>query len=294
MPGTVLEEGLGARSRYPKFFDSVDHDLMVKAVEANTDQQWVVLYVKRWLKAPLQLPDGTLQERDQGTPQGSAVSPVLANLFMHYAFDCSWMARSFRPSQFERYADDAVVHCVTERQAQQVWDGARPRGWRGRVAAASRQNQDRVLPGRASGAALTSTCRSRSWGTRSARAVAEAGWKRFSPRSCPRSVRRPSRAIAARSVGWRLHLRTARSERARPSGSIRSCAGWMNYYGRFYRSACIPSSAHQHLPDAVGSQEVQTTARLQTVPARGGPGSSNESPDCSRTGPGRAHSTGPG
>jgi RNA-directed DNA polymerase len=66
-----------------KFFDSVDHALMVKAVEANTDRRWVVLYVKRWLVAPLQLPDGTLQQRDRGTPQGSAVSPVLANMFMH-------------------------------------------------------------------------------------------------------------------------------------------------------------------------------------------------------------------
>jgi RNA-directed DNA polymerase len=103
-----------------KFFDSVDHSLMVKAVEANTDQRWVVLYVKRWLVAPLQLPDGTLQQRDRGTPQGSAVSPVLANLFMHYAFDM-FLAREFPTVEFERYADDAVVHCVTERQARQVW-----------------------------------------------------------------------------------------------------------------------------------------------------------------------------
>jgi retron-type reverse transcriptase len=65
-----------------QFFDSVDHDLMAKAVEANTDQTWVVLYVKRWLKAPIRMPDGRLVERDRGTPQGSAVSPVLANLFV--------------------------------------------------------------------------------------------------------------------------------------------------------------------------------------------------------------------
>ena len=75
-----------------KFFDSVDHTLMVKAVAAHADVPWVVLYVKRWLTAPMALPDGTLQERDRGTPQGSAVSPVLANLFMHYAFD-AWMTR---------------------------------------------------------------------------------------------------------------------------------------------------------------------------------------------------------
>ncbi len=104
-----------------RFFDSVDHDLMVKAVEANTDQKWVVLYVKRWLKAPLALPDGTIQARDRGTPQGSAVSPVLANLFMHYAFD-TWLEREFPTVEFERYADDAVVHCVTGRQALQVRD----------------------------------------------------------------------------------------------------------------------------------------------------------------------------
>ena len=92
---------------------------MVKAVEANTDQPWVVLYVKRWLAAPLPLPDGTLQQRDRGTPQGSAVSPVLANLFLHYGFD-AWMAREFPAVPFERYVDDAVVHCVSEDQARKV------------------------------------------------------------------------------------------------------------------------------------------------------------------------------
>ena len=102
-----------------KFFDSVPWDLVVKAVEANTDLPWVVLYVKRWLQAPLQLPDGTLTARDRGTPQGSAVSPVLANLFLHYAFD-AWMARTVSGCVFERYVDDAVVHCVSEAQARQV------------------------------------------------------------------------------------------------------------------------------------------------------------------------------
>jgi len=104
-----------------KFFDSVPWDLMVKAVEANTDQRWVVLYVRRWLQAPLQRPDGTLQRRDRGTPQGSAVSPVLANLFLHYAFD-AWLTREFPRVTFERYVDDAVVHCVSRRQAEQVAD----------------------------------------------------------------------------------------------------------------------------------------------------------------------------
>ena len=104
-----------------KFFDSVPWDLIVKAVEKHTDHdtRWVVLYVKRWLAAPLQQPDGTLQERDRGTPQGSAISPVIANLFMHYAFD-KWLEREFPAVEFERYADDGVIHCVSQYQARKV------------------------------------------------------------------------------------------------------------------------------------------------------------------------------
>lgn len=101
------------------FFDSVDWALMLKAVRAHTEDRLVVLYVRRWLAAPMMLADGTLEQRERGTPQGSAISPVLANLFLHYAFD-AWMVREFPDVTFERYADDAVVHCVTERQAEQV------------------------------------------------------------------------------------------------------------------------------------------------------------------------------
>src|SRR5664280_1337699 len=100
-----------------KFFDSVPWDLVVKAVRAHTEDPWVVLYVKRWLQAPVQQSDGTMLVRDRGTPQGSAVSPVLANLFLHYAFD-AWMARRFPGVAFERYVDDAVVPCVSEAQAR--------------------------------------------------------------------------------------------------------------------------------------------------------------------------------
>jgi len=103
------------------FFDTVPWDLVLKAVAHHTDQKWILLYVQRWLEAPLQRQDGTLVARDRGTPQGSAISPLLANVFMHYAFD-AWMVREFPGVTFERYCDDAVVHCRSERQARQVRD----------------------------------------------------------------------------------------------------------------------------------------------------------------------------
>ena len=91
----------------------------MKAVAHHIDLRWVLLYIGRWLKAPMQMPDGTLVAREKGTPQGSPISPLLANLFMHYAFD-RWMDREYPGCPFERYADDVVVHCNTEAQARSL------------------------------------------------------------------------------------------------------------------------------------------------------------------------------
>lgn len=101
-------------------FDNIDHELLIKAVRMHTDNPWVILYIKRWLKAPFQLPDGTSRERTKGTPQGGVVSPLLANLFLHYAFDM-WMASHHRDKPFARYADDAVVHCRSKEEAERLW-----------------------------------------------------------------------------------------------------------------------------------------------------------------------------
>lgn len=108
------------------FFDNLDHDLILKAVDHHTDNPWVRLYISRWLRAAVEMQDGTRVERVRGTPQGGVISPLLANLFMHYAFD-AWMARNFPRVRFERYADDAVVHCVSEAQAQYVLEAIRKR-----------------------------------------------------------------------------------------------------------------------------------------------------------------------
>jgi len=100
-------------------FDNIDHELLMKAVRKHTDNKWVILYIERWLKAPMQLPDGTLIERTKGTPQGGVISPVLSNLFLHYVFD-SWMTRNYPGMLWCRYADDGLVHCRTEQEAQQL------------------------------------------------------------------------------------------------------------------------------------------------------------------------------
>jgi group II intron reverse transcriptase/maturase len=89
------------------FYDNIDHDLMMRAVRHHTQCPWVLLYVERWLKAPVCMPDGTLIRPEKGTPQGSVVSPVLANLFLHWAFD-RWMAEHHSDIPFERYADDGA------------------------------------------------------------------------------------------------------------------------------------------------------------------------------------------
>ena len=99
------------------FFDNIDWELLMRAVRRHTDCKWVLLYIERWLRAPVSMPDGALVSRRKGTPQGSVVSPVLANLFLHYAFD-RWMQEHYSNIPFERYADDAVCHCRSEAQAR--------------------------------------------------------------------------------------------------------------------------------------------------------------------------------
>jgi RNA-directed DNA polymerase len=98
------------------FFDSIDWRLLLKAVRKHTDCSWLLLYIERWLKAPAMLDDGTLVPRERGTPQGGVISPLLANLFLHYAFDV-WLGRVFPGVPFERYADDIICHCRSEREA---------------------------------------------------------------------------------------------------------------------------------------------------------------------------------
>ena len=219
------------------FFDSVDHQLMIRAVAHHASERWVLLYLRRWLSASLQLPDGTLRARDRGTPQGSPVSPVLANLFMHYAFDL-WMARTFPGCPFERYADDAVVHCSSEEQARTV-----------RVAIAERLGQlglqlhpdkTRIVyckDANRRGAHEHVSFDFLGYTFRGRLARGPRGFfVSFSP-----AISQNAKVTVGRAIReWHLKRRSASDLSAVAADINPVVRGWINYYGAFYRSGLYP------------------------------------------------------
>lgn len=220
------------------FFDSLDHQLVLKAVAHHTDQKWVLLYVQRWLQAPVQRPDGTLVARDRGTPQGSAISPLLANLFLHYAFDV-WMANKFSSVPFERYADDAVVHCKSEAQARYVQKAIARR----MVECGLQLHPDKT---RIVYCKDVNRCGSYeherfdflgyTFAPRSARSKVGRMFVNFAPAISDKARKSVGQAIRR----WRLHLWSSKTlvELAEFVNPI--LRGWINYYGRFYRSRLTP------------------------------------------------------
>ncbi len=228
------------------FFDSVPHDLLLKAVAHHTDERWVLLYIGRWLTAPMQMPDGTLLAREKGTPQGSPISPLLANLVMHYAFD-AWMAREFPGCPFERYADDIVAHCDSEDQARNL-----------RAAIAARLEtlglelhpektkivfcKDTNRPGQAEHTSfdfLGYTFRGRL-------AVGRRGYfVSFAPAISAKAIK----AIGQKVRAWHLNRRSGTDLSGLAHEINPMVRGWIGYYGAFYRSGLysLARRIDQHL-----------------------------------------------
>ena len=220
------------------FFDSVDHSLMLKAVARHTDAKWVLLYVARWLKAPMRQTDGTLAARDRGTPQGSAVSPVLANLYLHYAFDM-WLAREHPGVAFERYCDDAVIHCSSQEQAVMVRDALAVR--LAEVGLELHPDKTRVVyckdaDRRGDHEATSFTFLGYTFRPRLAKNRWGKHFVSFLPAVSKDAVKTMGREIRS----WHIARRSDKSltDLALMFNSI--VQGWINYYGRFYKSMLYP------------------------------------------------------
>ncbi len=222
------------------FFESLDHELMMKMVRLHTNSRWILLYIERWLKAPLQREDGTLIARDRGSPQGSVISPLLANIYLHHAFD-KWMEKYCPKVNFERYADDIVVHCY-EGQTRNVLSAItyRLRQFKldvhpDKTKIVYCKQADR--PGNYPDTAfdfLGFTFRPR--GMRSKDGKLFLG---FGPAISDQAAREIRQTIRK----WELHKRvgTSLEELARTINA--TVRGWINYYGRFYRSRLYRSLA---------------------------------------------------
>ena len=220
------------------FFDNIDQNLLMRAVKKHAKEKWIVLYIERWLQAPIQEEDGRLIQRERGTPQGGVASPLLANLFLHYAFD-RWIAAKYPQVQFERYADDAIVHCKTEVEAQEVRAAIAARleecrlelhPEKTKIVYCKDDNRRRTYPNEKFDF-LGYTFRPRRSKNRKGKHFIN-----FSPAVSDKAVR----AIRAEIRSWSLPKRSDKSIEDLSRMFNPTVRGWLQYYGRYYRSALYP------------------------------------------------------
>jgi len=242
------------------FFDSLDHTLVERAVAHHTDVPWVRLYIGRWLRAPVQRPDGTTEARTKGTPQGGVISPLLANLFLHYTFD-AWMGRYYPAMQFERYADDVVIHCRSEQEARTVWVAIRER---------FEQCGLELHPTKTRIVYCKDANRSGEYehiafdflGYTFQPRRAKNRWGEVFESFLPAMSTKAAKAVRATIRGWRLaSTRTHQGLEDLARLVDPSVRGWMNYYGRFYRTKC--EHVLRHLNEALAAWARRKYKRLR-------------------------------
>jgi RNA-directed DNA polymerase len=230
------------------FFDQIDHSLMMHAVGRHTDSPWMLLYIERWLKAPVKAEDGTLLARDRGTPQGGVISPLLANIFLHHVFD-QWISREYPGCPFERYADDVVIHCSSREQALAVKSAVEARLLACKLEAhpdktriVCCQDGDRHSGGGAEGGAsarphgpevIGFDFLGYGFGLRRAKTRRGDVFTSFLPGISAKATK----AIAARVREWNLHRRSDAELEDLSRDFDPKIRGWIAYYGRFYRTA---------------------------------------------------------
>jgi len=220
------------------FFDNIDHEFLMRAVRKHTDCKWLLLYIERWLKAPVQLKDGTLLRRDKGTPQGSVISPLLANLFLHYGFD-EWMRRKYPYIPFERYADDIIAHCRSERQAQWLKRAIEKRlaecklesnPEKTKIVYSKDDNRRGNYPNEKFDF-LGYEFRSRGANNRFGKCFVN-----FSPAIRPKAAKEIRRVIRS----WKIHRMSDKSIEDLSHIFNPVIRGWIGYYGSYYKSALYP------------------------------------------------------
>lgn len=221
------------------YFDSISHELLLRAVRKHTDCAWVLLYTERWLKAPAQLEDGTLELREKGSPQGSVVSPLLSNLFLHYTFD-RWMAKHHQDVPFERFADDILCHCGSERQARELKErltkrfaecGLELHPEKTHIVYCKDDDRREDYPNTKFdflGYCFQARRSKNRWG-------------KFFVNFSPGVSNAATKAIRREIRHWQLRCRIDRwiDDLARMFNPV--IRGWMNYYGRYYKSALYPT-----------------------------------------------------
>lgn len=220
----------------------MDHDLTMRALRHHVSEKWILLYVERWLKAPMINQEGQKIERHKGTPQGGVISPLLANLFMHYAFDM-WMDRQYPHNPFERYADDAVIHCRSKQEAEELLSALRVRLGECHLElhpkktkivyckdANRRDDHDDI-----SFDFLGYTFRPRRSCNRKGQIFLN-----FTPAISRSATKRIKAAIR----GWELPSRTGMALEGIFHWINPQVRGWINYYGRFNRSALYHLTDH--------------------------------------------------
>ena len=216
------------------YFDSIDWTLLLKAVRKHTDCPWVRLYIERWLKAPVRMEDGSVVPRTAGTPQGGVVSPCLANLFLHYAFD-KWMEREFPDIPFERYADDLICHCRSEEEARALWGALEARFETCRLALHPQKTKlVYCKDANRRGDYPSQKFDFLGYEFRPRTAVWRDGQLgvSFQPAASPKALK----AIRQTFRRWELHRRSDKDlgDLARMFNPY--IQGWINYYSHFYRS----------------------------------------------------------
>ena len=216
-------------------FDQIDHGRLLKAVRSHIKEGWILLYLERWLTAPFEIRDGVRLPRERGTPQGGVVSPIMMNLFMHYTFDL-WMKRTNPTCPFARYADDAVVHCRTRKQAEEVMQlialrlaecGLTMHPEKSKVVYCKDSNRTASYPH------VTFTFLGFTFRPRRALDRRKKAFTNFLPAVSADALKRMRKEVR----GWRIHRQSSGTldELARQyNPRIR---GWWNYFGAFYRSA---------------------------------------------------------